>query len=301
MNKYSLSMKFIAGLLLFAIVSCKDKEKDKLYDELNKGFENSNELIKWSTQKEYKLIADKLAKASSHEQATIWYPKAIKIKSLSENLFQQLEQIKTNLKNGSINQKSSNLDKVTINKVYTNLLQYQKEVLSEDSEIYNTFNKRLTISSGPLDSTEKTEQDFSDTYFYKNNKSTKQLITALSKLQNNIIIIENEIVTFCELKINDGFCGYDVFEELVSQNSNHFKVGEKIVITAGVGAYSTRVLPKIFINGKIRNINAEGFVRYNTIVPTNPGKYYIPVKINFKKPDGTDAIMEKQIEYTVDE
>ena len=283
------------------IVSCKDKEKDRLYDELNKGFENSNNVIEYLNQREYHTLADKLAKGISHEQATIWYPKAIKVKEKSESLFQQLEDIKNSIKKDSLQKQNNYFDKTVLHTLYNTLLKYKTEVLNVDSEVYYTFYNNLTITSGAFDSTEKTEKEFTELYFFMNTSSPKQLIATVSKLQNNIKITENAIITFCERKINNSFCGYDVFEDLVSLNYKHLKLGEKLEVTAGIGSFSTLVLPQIFINGKKRNLNAEGFVKYKINVPNKPGKYFIPVKINFKKPDGTNATLKKQIEYNVDE
>lgn len=77
--------------------------------------------------------------------------------------------------------------------------------------------------------------------------------------------------------------------------------GEIIEINAGVGAFSIKAEPNIVINGKHIDINSDGVAIYKFKSSSKPGKHYVPVSIEFIKPDGQKIKVEKKIEYTVAE
>ena len=207
MTKYCICTLVILTGILF---SCKDKEKDKLYDELNTGIENSNNVIENSNRRVFKLLYDKQFKSVSYYLDSIWYPKAMKVKGISDTLYQQLQEIKNIIQKDSLHQKSNYVDEKKEHELYINLIKYKKEVLSVDSEVYYTFIKNLTITSGAFDSTEKTEREFNKTFMFTSTTSAKQQILCISKLQNNIKLIENAVVIFCNAKVSDSWCGFTI-------------------------------------------------------------------------------------------
>jgi hypothetical protein len=74
--------------------------------------------------------------------------------------------------------------------------------------------------------------------------------------------------------------------------------GEELVITAGIGAFSKAARPTITIDGANVPINADGAAEYKTRVG-NSGSNVKKVRISYTKPDGTNAVVEKEVRYTV--
>ena len=88
---------------------------------------------------------------------------------------------------------------------------------------------------------------------------------------------------------------------MIGQNSKHFKSGDKLEITAGVGAYSVASQPKIDIDNKDISVNDMGYAEFKKEISNNPGKYSLPVNITYYAPDGTLKRSTYEIEYFVDQ
>jgi hypothetical protein len=75
--------------------------------------------------------------------------------------------------------------------------------------------------------------------------------------------------------------------------------GEELVITAGVGAFSSAAKPTISIDGVVVPITADGSAVYKTIAGSTPGVNTKRVRISFLKPNGETAVVEKEVKFTV--
>ena len=127
---------------------------------------------------------------------------------------------------------------------------------------------------------------------------TVAAVTLLSKMQNNVKNAENQIVTFAHNKIGEVKVIYDKFAAIVGQSSNYVMPGEKVTITAGVGAYSTAAQPQITIGGAPVAVNADG-VAIKEFSADGGGERSIPVVVTYTKPDGTKATINYPLKYTV--
>jgi hypothetical protein len=74
--------------------------------------------------------------------------------------------------------------------------------------------------------------------------------------------------------------------------------GEKVVITAGVGAYSKQAKPQISINGAAAALDASGRATY-TVTASGAGSRSVPVSVTYTKPDGTKESKSFNVQYTV--
>nr|WP_315824363.1 GldM family protein [Paraflavitalea speifideiaquila] len=74
--------------------------------------------------------------------------------------------------------------------------------------------------------------------------------------------------------------------------------GDAIEITAGVGAFSAAAKPKIFINGQAQTLTAEGTAVFKTTA-SGTGSHGVDVRIEYAKPDGSIATVNKKLNYTV--
>ncbi len=127
---------------------------------------------------------------------------------------------------------------------------------------------------------------------------TVAAVTLLSKYQNNIKNSENQVVTFCHNKIGEVKVVYNKFAAIVGQSSNYLMPGDKMKITAGVGAYSTQAQPQITIGGSGVPVNADG-VAEREFTAEGGGARSVPVNVTYTKPDGTKESKSYTIEYTV--
>jgi hypothetical protein len=138
------------------------------------------------------------------------------------------------------------------------------------------------------------------TYFFQN-KSNESAIATLNAFENNARILEQHVLWFCDLKCQVFIETYDQFQAIVAQSTSYIKAGESIEINAGVGSFTKVTQPKITVNGKLIELNYDGVATATIKGSSKPGKHYVPVSIEFIKPDGKKTKVEKEIEYTVAE
>jgi hypothetical protein len=86
---------------------------------------------------------------------------------------------------------------------------------------------------------------------------------------------------------------------MVGQNSTILMPGEELQIYSGIGSFSLESRPKISVYGKPIPIEADGIAVYKIKTLSKPGKYYVPVKINYIDQEGRQQTVEREIEYTV--
>jgi hypothetical protein len=74
--------------------------------------------------------------------------------------------------------------------------------------------------------------------------------------------------------------------------------GDKLTITAGIGAFSSTARPTITINGQDAPPNDQGVGEYTTPV-SGSGPHEINVDIKYFKPDGSVGLEHKTVKYDV--
>jgi hypothetical protein len=75
--------------------------------------------------------------------------------------------------------------------------------------------------------------------------------------------------------------------------------GEELVITAGVGAFSSAAKPTISIDGVVVPVAADGSAVYRSVAGSTPGVQRKRVRISFLKPNGETAVVEKEVQFSV--
>jgi hypothetical protein len=174
-------------------------------------------------------------------------------------------------------------------------------MLAVDSEINAAFEKITVAIAWEFDWDEDRSKDFTKTYFH--NMPVIAALSMLSKFENNVKIMENNFIMFCLSKsYSVGGCGYSSGPySLVSQSSSYVKAGDEIEITAGIGLFTRAAIPRITIKNTPVPVNENGVASYRFKTPLEPGKYFVPVKIEYTKPDGTKDLFTKKVAYTVAE
>ena len=121
----------------------------------------------------------------------------------------------------------------------------------------------------------------------------------LSKFQNNIRINEERILVFCHEQIGSTGPNCTFISAISAQNKSVVQAGEKIEIYAGVGEFSSNMKTEVFIYDKPVRLDENAIAIYKLKAASKPGKYYVPVKINYTDQNGRQQTVQKEIEYTV--
>lgn len=275
----------------------------------------SNQVIGEGNETIYKSLDAKLNDPQSAEKAKIWEPKAVQAQKLSADIFNYIEGLKVKLKQQSglkmdangqedfreddLNASSRLFDTDGLGKELKSKLDaYKEAMLSIDPEIRKQFEKNFPVNTDTKEykSREGKSKDFTQTYFYMT--PTIAALTVLSKFQNNIKNSESEVITYCHNQIGAVKVIYDQFAALVGQSSNYVMPGEKITVTAGVGAYSSAAQPTVTIGGANVAVGADGRAEY-TITASGAGSHSLPVAVTYTKPDGTKESKTFPVQYTV--
>ncbi len=269
-------------------------------------------------QEIFKSFKAKLEDPTSREKAAIWEPKAQQVKKISDELYNYIETLKSELKkesglktvDGKEEFKEDDLDAGTRllvqrapegkgkgKELFEKLKAYKDQLLSIDPEMKKEIEVGLPLDlTIPPTSSEAGKSDWSYAYFHMT--PTIAAITILSKFQNDVRNSESKAVEFCHKQIGQVEIIYDQFQAFAGTNTQYLMPGEELVITAGIGAFSKAAQPSVSIDGANVSLNAEGTAEYKTRVGGS-GAGIKRVRISYAKPDGTTAVVEKEIKYTV--
>ncbi|MEO6683393.1 MAG: gliding motility protein GldM [Ginsengibacter sp.] len=311
-------------LVLTAILALNvSSEVITAFKVVDKSLITSNEIISEGNKTIYKSLEDKVKDPQTAEKAKIWNEKAKIAQQLSNEMYNYIEALKMELKNeaelkrnedgtillnenGEESFREDNLDASTRlfetkgkgEELKAKLDSYKEAMLNIDPEIRKLFAANFPVNTDTerFTTREGKSKDFTQTYF--NMTPTIAALTMLSKFQNNVKNAESEIVTYTHNQIGAVKVVYDQFAALVGQSSNYVMPGEKIQITAGVGAYSAAAAPEVTIGGNRIPVGANGRAEY-TITATGAGSHKIPVMVKYTKPDGTTESKSFPVEYTV--
>lgn len=302
----------IMYLVLTAILALNvSAEVIEAFKTVDKSLQSSSANIKASNEVLYKSLTDKLSDDKTKLQAAIWQPNAEKAKSYAAAMVTYIDNLKQELKKGAglkikadgkEDFKEDNLDASTRlfetngegAKLKTKLEQFKNDMLNIDPKIKAQFENNFPVSTDGVEGKEG-KKDFTTGYFHMT--PTVAALTILSKFQNNIRTVENQIVSYCHSQVGAVEVHMDQVGVLVGQNSNYLMPGQELVVTAGVGAYSSTVKSNISINGSPINLVA-GQGEYKTTA-SGTGKHTIQVSGSFIGEDGKPVAISKTIEYTV--
>ncbi len=288
------------------------------FKTIDQSLTNANKIIETKNQNVYASFEAKLNDPKTAEKAAIWSPKANKARTISEEMFKYVESLKQELKkeaglqlkDGKEVYKEDDLDATTrllLNKksgtskgqeLYNKLKQFKQDLASIDPEIGKevipTASLDLTI---PKSNNLAAKDDWAYTYF--NMTPAVAAITILTKFQNDIRNTEAQVVEYCHNKIGKVEVPIDQFNAIAFSNSQYLMSGEELIISAGVGAFSSAAKPTITIDGIVVPMGADGQAMYKTVAGSTPGEQIKKVKISFLKPDGQIAVVQKDVKYTI--
>jgi len=287
------------------------------FKTIEQSLNSASNIIERKNADIYKSLKRKLADPKSAEKAAIWAPKAEKAHAFADAMYTYVESLKKELKvesglkikDGKEEYKEDDLDATTrlflndksgVSKgkdLYNKLVQFKADLSAIDPIIAKEVLPNLPLDlSIPTTTSIAGKDDWAYAYFHMT--PSVAAITILTKFQNDIRNSEAQVVEFCHKEIGEVELIYDQFNAFAASNSQYLMKGEELVITAGVGAFSSAAKPSISIDGVNLPITADGSAIYKSTAGA-PGINSKRVRISFLKPNGETAIVEKDVKFTV--
>ncbi len=287
------------------------------FKTIDQSLANANEIIERKNIDIYKSLQKKLADPKTAEKAAVWTPKAEKAHGYADELFNYIADLKKQLKqasglkikDGKEAYKEDDLEATTrlflnnksgetrSQELYKKLVQYKADLAAIDPSIEKEVIPNLPLDlSIPETKSIAGKADWGYAYFHMT--PSVAAITILTKFQNDIRNSEAQVVEYCHKEIGEVELIYDQFNAFAASNSQYLMTGEELVITAGVGAFSSAAKPTISIDGNTVPITPDGTAIYKTTAGA-PGANMKRVRISFLKPSGETAVIEKDVKYTV--
>lgn len=285
------------------------------FKTIDQSLSNANIIIQKKNDDILKSLQKKLADPKTAEKAAIWAPMADKAHALSDAIYIHIQTLKQDLK------VASRLKKVDGKEVFNEddleastrlflkgkdpkgkdllnrLTQFKKDLGEIDPALAKEVLPNLPLDlSIPISNNMASKSDWAYAYF--NMTPTVASLAILTKFQNDIRNSESQVVEYCHRQIGEVELIYDQFNAFAASNSQYLMSGEELIITAGVGAFSSAAKPTISVDGTVIPITADGSATYKSTAGA-PGLNSKRVRISFIKPDGETAIVEKIVNYTV--
>jgi hypothetical protein len=319
---------------LLALVSCQSADNVDQLIAIDESICGSSLVISQTNRVIYENLNEKLNNIISQYKALVWRPKAQEVKKLVIGISGFIDSVKVELErevviiDGNKKKTYSKAGREPVTQLFQEqgkaaelfrkLADFKHAVISvikpaefSDNpmmqqeliayckkleslilvDVPNTYEKNNSISANPANPIIE----------YFSNTTLLQSIIVLDKLKNDVLRAENTILNYYMRWMP---IGRDIYYEqvsaIVTQNSTYLKPGQLLQIYAGIGAFSVAAKPTFIINGTKIPVDSDGVVTYELKAGKKPGKYSVPVKIEFIKPDGSPITLTKNINYTID-
>lgn len=307
-------------LVLLSFTACQSRDNTETINAINRSLDKSNEIIGKNNELVYSDLNDKSKDPCMKYKTQLWRPRALAVKALSDEVCQYIRGLKKKLdvikkddgrgirdlfrKEGDslLNKlaRYSNLVTGTINPEDFNDNPSFKKYLIKDMESFKKdITNRLGIVSDSLLQYQVNNEQWKETYL--NISSLQPGMAVLNKIQNDVLVTENELISYVNNQIGCNIGSFEVFHTIALLNSSYVKAGQPIEVTAGVGAFNVSSKPAITINGAVVKIDENGVAVHKLTTNQKPGKYQVSVRIEYTKPDGSTNIVTKNLEYTIAE
>lgn len=279
------------GLFIFLITvaSCKHKSSDDIgvMSEMEKGFKFSNEIINRSTSAQLHELQEKTVDGYNSERASVWYPKALKVSVLSTEIYNYIDSLK----------ELQTLSESTGKEVAATIIKYKTNLALIDSVFSYIFSEDIYPQDSALSIKRISSPGFLDLFVQKPMISIRAL---LSRVQNHIKIIEDNLVAFCNTKVSTLPMILDISEPVITQNSKILEPGGSLEIFAWIGAFSNAAEPVVTVDGIKISKGTDGITHYILKAGKQPGRYKLPVEIQYKNSrNGKIEVFKSNVEYQV--
>lgn len=275
------------------IASCSNDSTSKKYtfNSLDESLTNSSKDLKNSTQMIYVSLEDKITNPLTREKAELWLGKAAQVETLTNDIIKFISRLKSNA------MKEKNLTNSEIAELHNNIKKYRDDILKIDAKINNIFSNSMILTTREFDSLNHDAEAFSKTFF--DDLESEGILTMLSMFQNNIMSIENRLMSFCHNQTAVVVLDCRWIVPIVGQSSSYVQPGEKIEITAGIGEFTRKNKPEIKINNVPVPLNEYDLAILKFSASKIPGKYIVPVEVCYTNDEGLRQKITKNMEHTV--
>jgi hypothetical protein len=262
----------IGFVIVFSSCGRKEKDEEMMTKMLNKTLLNAANNVWSKNEGIYNEFKYKLENPASKEKAFYLKNKMDSIKLLSNSICDYINSLKS----------FKVIDWVSLNEHLNNS---KKEFLSLDEDLTKEFASKINNLNNGLDSI--------------SNCKKEKAVVVLNKLFCDVKLLENELIIFLNSRILNHSFTFDSYSTLVGQNVSHLKNGEELIISAGLGTFSSKALQQITIAQKdIPVINGQATYKFKPIGKV--GKHTIPIKIEFKDEYDNIRSQIQAVEYTID-
>jgi hypothetical protein len=290
-------------VLLIFLASCHRPTDKKQLLAINEGLIRSFSSIQDNTNSVYMLLLSRKSDPHTRLDADRWDPVALRSKEITEKVFEYIESVRLEL------DRSGQLSAENTKALFDSLLKYKNALAATLADSLDTaghimeetrqnFTRHFPLLRTLSDSifNETRFNAWADTTFGKDPLIT---LLALNKLKIDIALSAKMIARYCDYRTQDETDHYTVFGSLININSSIVKPEEVIKITAGIGSFSVLAKPGITIAGNPVPLTASGIAFYEFKAPRRPGKYSIPIKLEYYKFDGSKTLNEQVVTYEV--
>lgn len=179
------------------------------------GLNNSNSTIDEHTINSFKSLERKSADPKLAEQASQWFLKASFIHEKATSTIAYIDSLKEQLKieagltikdgkkefdEGNYQIVSEFFDtKGKARELRQRLLDFELDVMAVDPKIASTFKNLFSITIRLSDPSEKNKENFAETFF--SNIPVVGGIAMLDKFQNDVRIMENHLINYCNSNV----------------------------------------------------------------------------------------------------
>jgi hypothetical protein len=261
----------LAGLsLLLASCGTDNKKDQELIRLMEEKLKNSSYFISQTSSGYIRSLEEKKQAPETSNKATYWLPIADYFYKKNRLFIAELENLKKN-------------DKADNASIYSIIDSFIINIKKIDPIINNQFKEKITALHN-----------------LKQSKNTSHIGAFIESVKNELILTENKILIFCNEKCMPGCNLFSTsFSVLLGQNSLNFTEGQYLELNSGVGSYSRAARSVLIVNQNRIESNGEGFSTYKLKIKDKPGRYSLPVKIEYYDEGGEKIIKDFKIHYTV--
>ncbi len=243
-----------------------------------KSIVSSNQFIKLNTNNLYELLQARVDEVQTQASALYWLKKLKGLHEATNSIVRRINSLETSL--------NSKLLHNEIDIGLKNYLILLEAIGTKDNKLVDSL--LISVCENGIDK------------FIVQGTNNK-IILNIATLKNSIYLTENKIVTFAHNSTSP-ICTlrFEKFSTLIGQNAMHFMQGDELVISAGIGSYTTIAAPNFIIEKHpIAKLDENGVATYRKKIAEGIGKYKIPVIVEYINPNGEKKVIERVVEYEV--
>jgi hypothetical protein len=242
----------------------------------------------------FRAVEERLFDPHSAERAKVWQPIIEAIQACAKSTSNHIDGFISMLDEGQ----AYNLFTKGPwgDSLYQLLFRFRQTSLHAHERLLEEFDNTIMLGLGKTVTISGSKNFVQQNFDRLTNEEVKAVLNYCKK---EVALTENRLVTFCFNQIPSSFCGIDYITSLVSQSHSVLMPGERLTITAGIGSYSYRANPAIFINGQKVPLTNNAVAFYTLKIGQKKGSYSIPVFIEYIEPNGVKASRHVDIAYSV--